>query len=134
MKKLSGKASKFDYGANTLFITKYSPKVTRKLADTTDTADYDPANDILRESYIPVRVGMELSVEGNMDLDKIPTTLFTDVLNGGAAVTATLHHDAGTLDGHGGFLITDFEADHPDDDTVTWKATFKLTGAFTPNA
>jgi hypothetical protein len=130
--KRAGKASSFTLNSVKIPMRKYTPKTTRKLVDTTDSEDYDTATDMLYASQVPVMVSQELTVEGNLDLNTTPSSLWALLYSGAAAVPAVLGIDAGHLCGSGNYDISDFTTNVPIDDKVDWTATFKLNGKFTP--
>lgn len=132
--KLTGKASYFIYGGTTFCITKYSTKVTRALADTTDSCDYSSSIDLVNMSQIPVSVTQELTVEGNFHLSQTTQGLLTSIYSGANAIPVTLGLNAGVLLGTGNFDISDFSCDVPVVDTCKFTATFKSNGAFTPGS
>lgn len=132
--KLSGKASYFQFKGTRLTITKYSAKVSRDLVDTTDSDDYDAASDMVYPSQLAVKVGTEVSVEGNFKKSQTPAKLVAELYAGNAAGAAVLGLDAGALLGHGNFDLKDFECEVPITETVTWKGTLVSNGVFTPNA
>jgi hypothetical protein len=132
--RFSGKASKLSWGGVDFPIKKYTPKTTRKLADTTDTGDYDVSSDMLWETQVPVSIAQELSIEGYFRKSITPTLFVTQLYSGVAAVAVILTLDAGTLFGHGNYDISDFSCDIPSDDVVSFSCTAKLNGIFTPNA
>lgn len=132
--KLTGKASSFLFNGTSIPISKYSPKSTRKLADTTDSANYDAGTDLIHNSQLPASIQMELSVEGKFSKSKTNAALITQLYSGATAVPTILNLDAGTIYGHGNFDMGDFSADVPVEDTVSWTATFRSNGVFTPGS
>lgn len=129
--KLTGKASSFVYNANTIPITKYAPKGNRKLADTTDSTNYDAASGLVWNSQLACSANLELDVEGFYYTTNTDSQVVAELFSGNAAVAAVLNLDAGDIFGHGNFDISNFEASVPIEDTVSWKATFKSNGVFT---
>ena len=132
--KLTGKASSITLSGTTLYITKVSPKVTRELADTTDSTSYDAASDMIQPSQLPVKVSMELSVEGWFYIGQADTALLNLAYSGATAVPVVLKSNASSIYGHGNFDLSDFESSHPIDNTVTYSATLKQNGVFTPGS
>jgi hypothetical protein len=129
--KLTGKASSLTYGGTTLPITKHTPSVTRTLADTTDSTDYDPTTNMLWESQIPVKLAQTLKVEGKYNTSTIPSTIIADLYSGNAAAAIVWTLKSGVVAGHGNYDISDFETSAPVNDTVTYSCTAKLNGVFT---
>lgn len=130
--KLTGKASYWIFNGQQFFITKYSPKVTRTLADTTDSADYNASIDMVQSSQIPVMLTQELAVEGNFHLSQTIQGLLTTVYSGINAVPVVLGLNAGALFGSGAFDVSDFSADVPIIDTCKYTASMKSNGPFIP--
>ena len=115
----------------TIYITKATPKVTRECADTTDNSNYDATSDMLQPAQIPVKVGMELSIEGWFYVGQTDTSFMNYCYSGTGAVPVVLKGTTSYVVGHGGFDLTDFEAGIPVDDTCTYSATLKQNGVFT---
>lgn len=132
--KTAGRASSFTLLGTVLPIKKYTPKTTRKLIDTTDSANYDAATDMLYASQVPTMISQELTVEGIFDLNSTPTVVMNLLFSGAAAAAVVLGLKSGVLYGSGVYDISDFSTDVPVDDVVSWSATFKLNGKFTPGA
>jgi hypothetical protein len=132
--RIVGKAGSITISGTNLAFNKWSPKVTRNMGDTTDSADYDPTSDLIHKSQRAASVQTELTVEGKWDLNTTTAGIIAMLYNGAGAVPVVLKLDATTVYGHGNFDITDFSSDHPVEDTVTWSATLKSNGIFTPGA
>lgn len=132
--KLAGKASYLSLNGTRIPIKRYVPKTTRKLADTTDSDNYDATADLLFKSQVPVMASMDLTVDGNFDLNTTPQTIIALLFSGTKAVPVVLGLDAGTLYGHGNFDIADFTTTVPVDDTVTYGCSLHLNGTFYPGA
>jgi hypothetical protein len=132
--RLTGKASYFLFNGNQVPITKVTPKVTRKLADTTDSGDYVSTADMLFPTQLPVSVGTEFAIEGRYRKSSTPAGLVATLYTDATSVTALFGMDAGTIWGHGSFDISDFQTDSPVDDTVTFTCSMKSNGQFFPNS
>ena len=130
--KITGKASFFIIAGNRIFLTKYSPNVDKTLADTTDGADYDPASRLIHPTQQAVKVGQTLDVEGVYDVNKVPPAIIALLYSNVDAVPVQLGLTEGILFGSGLFDIENFSADVPIEDKVSWKASFKSNGIFTP--
>jgi hypothetical protein len=130
----TGKQSYFIYNGFNIFITKYSLKVDRKLADITDNGDYDVATDLMYPTQLPVNAVAEISAEGRFRQSVTPIAIMAPLYSGATAIPATLGLDAGSLSGHGLFDISNFNLDVPVDDTVTFSCSLKSNGKFTPNS
>lgn len=132
--RTTGKASYFVFNGVNIPITKYTPKTTRNLPDSTDSGDYNSNTDLICHTRIPVSVDMELSVEGRYRFSVTPSGIMSVLFTGINALPVQLGIDAGHLFGHGLFDLGDFSCDVPIEDIVTFSCTLKLNGIFTPNA
>ena len=132
--KLTGKASYINIQGTLLFITKISPKVTRGLADTTDSADYDSGMDMINMSQLPVTLTQDLAVEGNYHLSQTTQLLLNMCYSGITAVPVVIGLNAGATMGAGLFDLSDFASEVPIVDTCKFSATLKSNGKFTPGA
>lgn len=133
--RLTGKASYFQFNSFTIPITKFTPKVTRKLADITDSSDYNSTNDMIYPTQIPVSTMVEGSIEGRFHKSVIPTAILAVLWTSITLIPIVFGLDlAPTVYGHGYFDISDFTTDVPVDDVVTYTANVKSNGIFTPNS
>lgn len=132
--RLTGKASYLLFDGVMIAITSYKPKTERKLADTTDSGDYNTQADLVFPTQIPVSAAVELSVEGRYRKSSTPSALIATLYQGGGPYPVVLGLDAGTLAGHGNFDVSDFEASVPVQDTVTFTCTMKSNGQYIPNS
>src|ERR1051326_3422363 len=101
--KLTGKAGSFTLNTHVLSFTVMNSKVNRELADTTDSANYDSTTDLVWPAQIPVSEAIELSVEGNFDLNSTDAQLIALLMAGGAAVPVIINLSASVVLGHGNF-------------------------------
>lgn len=131
--RLTGKQSYIIINGTYIPITKYTPKINRKLADITDNGDYDSNTDLIYPAQLPVSATTELSVEGRFRLSLTPIAIMGILYTGISAVPVKLGLDAGHMFGSGNFDISDFQADVPVDDTVTFTCTLQSNGKFSPN-
>lgn len=129
--RLTGKASYVSIAGTKFGTKKITPKTTRKLADSTDSTDYDSGTDLLWPTQLAVMAPVELSVEGNYNLTTTPAQLIANLYSGVAAVAVVIALNATTIYGHGNFDISDFQTDAPVDDIVTFSCTMKSNGVFT---
>lgn len=130
VQKVAGKAGSFKYAGVILSMKKWTAKVTRDLADTTDSDDYDAGTDMLYKSQVPVALQVEANIEGFFDLNSTDATIVTSLYSAATKVAVVLGINASVTFGHGPFDLSDFEVDAPIDDVVTWKATAKSNGLF----
>jgi hypothetical protein len=134
VQKVAGKAGSLTYNSQTLNFSKWTAKVNRELADSTDSNDYDAVTDMLWKSQIPISNQIEVDVEGNFDLNSTDTTLLTPLFSGTAAVPVILKITPTHTFGHGNFDLGNFEVEVPVDGLVKWKGTMRSSSIFTPLA
>jgi len=134
--RLSGKAAYWTWGGTTIPITKITPKVTRKLGDTTDSGDYDATGDMLPTTQIPVGYTVEATIEGRFRYSTTPSVLLQFLFQSATQITCVFGLDINnsTIWGSGLFDVSDFQTDIPVDDIVTYTATIRSYGVFTPNS
>jgi hypothetical protein len=89
---------------------------------------------MLYPEQLPVAIGMEISVEGNYDLNSTPSVIVGLLFSGADAVPVTLGLDAGNLFGHGNFDLSEFEIGNQIDDKMGFTCTLMLNGKFTPGS
>jgi predicted secreted protein len=134
--KLTGKQVNLTFDGVDVKVTKCTPKTTRELADTTDSGDYNSASGLIHRTQLAHTVSTELSIEGMFRLTSTSTltALLAKCYNGNAAAAGTLKLDGATNYLSGNWDISDFEADLPIDNAVTFKATLKSNGVMTVGA
>jgi hypothetical protein len=130
----SGKASYLTINSVQIPITKTTPKVDRKCADTTDSGDYQSTQDMLFPTQVPVSVGTEIAVEGRFRKSSTPAAIIAQLYTSATNIPCVLGIDSGTIWGHGNVDITDYQQDNPVDDVITFTCTLKSNGVWTPNA
>ena len=132
--RLSGKVASWIINSIKIPITKMTPKITRALGDTTDSADYDSVGDMIAKTQIPISYYVEASVEGRFRKAYIPSSLLAILFTSATNLPVTFALDTGTIWGHGNFDISDFQTDVPVEEIVTYSCTIKSNGVFTPNS
>jgi hypothetical protein len=132
--RLTGKASYFLFQGTAIPITKATPKVTRKLADSTDNGDYDTTTDMIYPTQIPVTVKTELAIEGRYRKSSTPAAIMSLLYSDATQIPIVLGLDSGSIWGHGVADISDFQTDIPVDDTVTFTCNVMAYGKFIPNS
>jgi hypothetical protein len=134
--RLTGKASYFLLGsaATQIPITKATPKVTRKLADTTDSGDYQSTPDMIFPTQIPVSAPLEMAIEGRYRFSSTPSAIVALLATSATNIPVVLGLNSGAIWGHGNFDISDFQSDIPFDDTVTYTCNIRSNGQWVPNA
>ena len=122
-------------GGSKIYITKWTATLDVKLADTTDSADYDATTALVWNTQIPASSKITVEVEGNYDLNGSQTPFVTKVMSGSAVpVVAELGFNATTPWGYAAFDVDDFKPENPIEDTVTFSASLVSNGKFTLGA
>lgn len=133
--RLTGKASYFTFNGVNIPFTKLTPKVTRKLADSTDSSDYNGTQDMIATTQIPAAYTVEGTMEGRFRLSVIPSTILAGLFTSVTQLPIVIGLNASpTVWGHGLCDISNFQTDIPVDDIVTWTCDVKSWGVFTPNS
>ncbi len=133
--RLSGKAGYLTYNGVIIPFTKMTPKVTRKLGDTTDSADYYEDQDMLATTQIPVAYTMNATLEGRFRRASTPSVFIANAFNSLTQIPITIGLDyiTGEAWGHGLCDLSNFQTDEPVDDIITWSADIQSWGKFLPN-
>lgn len=132
--RLTGKASYFLFNNFVIPITKISPKLVRKLADTTDSGDYVQQADMIGPTQIPVSVKTECAVEGRYRFSSTPSAIVAALYTSVTQIPIIVGLNQGTVWGHGLADISDFTTDIPVEDTVTFTCSVVSYGLWTPNS
>jgi hypothetical protein len=130
--RLTGKASYINFGGALLGITKATPKVNRKLADTTDSGDYLSTPDMLFPTQIPVSAPLELAIEGRYRFSSTPAVVSL-LATSATQIPIVIGLSSQAIWGHGNFDISDFDTGIPVDDVVTFTCNAKSNGLWTAN-
>jgi hypothetical protein len=129
---LTGKAGYIKVGGSTgtkVNITKWSASVDIKMADTTDSADYDASTALIWNTQLPASAKIGVDIEGNYDLNGAQASLISATLNGSSpTVIAELGLTASAVFGYGTFNISNLKIDLPIEDTVTFTCTLVSNG------
>jgi hypothetical protein len=129
--KFTGKAAVFQVAGTAIGFTKIGVKTDRKLADSTDSANYDSGSDLIWPEQLPIQSPITFTVELRYNLTTTPANVINTLYTGSAAVAVVVKLNATTTYGHGNFDIESFDANVPYDDVVTGTAQFKSNGLFT---
>lgn len=129
--KRTGKASYFTYRGVRIPITRINVRVTRVLADCTDSSDYDANADMIGPTQLPVSAQFEGTIEGVFRASITPSTLFGDLFRGVYGVPCVFGTDANSLIGNGFMDIGDYAQDMPINDTIRYSCTVRSNGLFT---
>ena len=133
--RIAGKSGYFIYQGKVIPFTKYTPKVTRKLGDTTDSADYSQFQDMIGTTQIPCTYTIEGSVEGRFRRSSTPAFLISNSLDSLSQIFFVfgLNFLTGESLYSGRCDLSDFQTDVPVDDIVTFTANIRSWGIIAPN-
>jgi len=129
--KSTGKASYFTYRGIRIPIFRINIRVTRTLADCTDSSDYDANADMIGPTQLPVSAQFEGTIEGVFRFSTTPQTLFGDLFRGVYGVPCTFGTNQNSLIGTGFMDIADYTQDMPINDTIRYSCTVRSNGLFT---
>ncbi len=134
--RISGKAGFLTYNGVIIPFTRLTPKVARKLGDTTDSADYDQDSDMIGTTQIPVTYTFSATLEGRFRRATTPTSFIANAFNSLTQIPIEIGLDfvTGLTWGSGLCDLSNFQTDEPVDDIVNWSADIVSWGIFTPNA
>lgn len=132
--KAPGMRSYVVYGGVTLPVTRTNLRVTRNLADCTDSSDYDGDADIIGKTQLPISAVCEGTIEGRYRRSTTPSAVVAGLFTGVIGVPMQFGLDSGTVVGHGYFDISEFSQDMPVEDVVNWTCTVRSNGLFVPNS
>lgn len=132
--KTTGKQMYFTVGGTNVKLTKATPKVDPKFADTTDGGDYDAATDLIYPTQIQVSAPVEISVEGFYYKSQTPSAVVAKLFTGGGPYALTFGPATGQAHFSGNYDLSGFQIDSELMDTVKWSATLKSNGKITPNS
>jgi len=128
--KSTGKASFFTYRGTRIPIFRINIRVTRVLADCTDSSDYDMNADMIGPTQLPVSAQFEGTIEGVFRFSYTPQTLFGDLFQGVYGVPCTFGTNQNSLIGTGFMDISDYQQDMPINDTIRYSCTVRSNGLF----
>lgn len=132
---VSGKTGYLKWSGTKINITSWSGSVDIKMADTTDSADYDSTSDLVWNTQVAASGKGSFDIEGNYDLSGSQGPLIAKLLSGSAsAVTGELGFTASTPFGWAKFDVSNFKPKSPVEDTVTFTATIVTNGKFSLGA
>ena len=131
-RSFTGRHGHITVDATELPITKWSAKLTRELADATDSNNYNPDDGQTWKSQQPGVIGIEGTIEGNFDLDSTADLIIAKFKVDAAfpcvlGLTRTTNLCTGNFD----FNDTDISLEVPGSSMVTWTTTFKSSGVLT---
>lgn len=128
--KATGTQSYLIINQNLIPITKYTSSADRKMADTTDTSNYDPQSGLIWPSQLDVSATIDVAVEFKYSRSRTPSGVMTPCFTNSGPFPVTLGLDAGTIIGSGMANMTNLKIDVPYDDTVTGTCNLKANGVW----
>ncbi len=134
--RVAGKNAYLLYNSIRIPIVKITPKVTRKLGDTTDSGDYSSDQDMIGTTQIPCTYTMEASIEGRFRRSSTPSGFLANAFNSLTQIPIVIgiNFESGLIWGSGVCDLSDFQTDIPVDDIVNFTANIRSWGIFTPNS
>ncbi len=134
--RISGKAGFFTYNDVVIPFTKFTPKVTRTLGNTTDSADYSQSQDMIGTTQIPITYTVDGTIEGRYRKSSTPSVFIANAFNSLTQIPIAFGLDFTTNRTlmSGAADLSDFQVDEPVDEIVTWSCSVKSWGIWTPNA
>jgi hypothetical protein len=132
--RIAGLQSFFNFGGAIIPITKMTPEVDRKLADSTDSSDYNSTANILGPTQIPVSAMMKASIEGRFHKSVVPSAVMSMLFTGATQIPCQIGLDLSpTMWGHGLIDLSNFRTDIPVDDVVNFTAQIQSYGLWQAN-
>lgn len=132
--RLVGKQQYLTLGGTTIQTKKITPTVERKLADNTDTSNYDGTDDVIYSSQLPVSVKVSFDVEGWYYKSATPSTVVTKMFGGGGPWTVTFGPGTGYPHFGGKYDLSNFKIESQFDDVVNVSFKLESNGKITPNS
>lgn len=128
----TGRQGTATVGNNVIPITKWTAKITRAYADSTDSSTYDSTTGQVWESQAPGTVVAEGTLEGNFDL----ATTSQDVIqlfkaDGPYTVLFALTRSVNFMTGSFNFMDCEVTITIPGATMCTWSCNFKSTSIIT---
>lgn len=125
----TGRQGQATVGGNVVPITKWTAKITRQYADSTDSATYDATSGQVWETQAPGTVVAEGTLEGNFDL----ATTSADIIqlfksDGPFAVIFALTRTVNFMSGNFNFMDCEVNVSIPGATMCTWSCNFKSNG------
>jgi hypothetical protein len=131
--KVTGKAGYILYNGTQLPIRRWNARVTRNMADCTDSSDYDSNADMVGRTQIPTSAILEASIEGCYRRSSTAGVIIANLFTGITAVPCVLGIDQNTPFGSGTVDITDYNQDSPLEDVVSFTCNIRSNGLFIPS-
>lgn len=113
-------------------LTKLTPEVAPKFADSSDTGDISPSNGLLGPSRLQVSAPVKIEAEGRYRVSSTPSAIIAKMFTGGGPYPVTCGPKTGNSQFSGNYDITNYKQDIPYDDVVTFSCTLESNGPVTP--
>jgi hypothetical protein len=129
----SGRSGSITVNSVNIPITKWTAKLSKELADSTDSSNYDVASGQTYKAQVPGVISIEATVEGNFD--SAASTGVINKLKSDPMLPVVLKLDATTTFCSGSFDLSDAEVsvEVPGATMVSFTATVKSNGVFILN-
>jgi hypothetical protein len=131
--RFAGNLSYWTFNGGNINITGMKPKITRKLADSTDNGDVNSSQGMIANTQIPVSYYIEAAIEGRFRLSQVPSGLLAMAVTNLTQIPIVIGLGLTTVWGHGLCDLSDFSSDIPVEDIVNYSANIKSWGSWTPN-
>jgi hypothetical protein len=106
---MTGKAGSMTWNSTALTMTEANHKVSKTMADSTDSSNYQSATNQLYKSQIPGDLQLTLAVKGWYDSAQTPTTVIA-AMQSDAMVVVTTNANASIQIASGNFDVSDWES------------------------
>jgi len=132
--RLTGKQQYITLSGTSIQTKKITPNVDRKLADSTDTSNYDVTDDVIYPSQLPVSVKVTFDVEGWYYKSATPSSIVTKLFSGGGPYVVTFGPGTGYPHFGGKYDLSNFKVESQFDDVVNVSFKLESNGKITPNS
>jgi hypothetical protein len=126
--KVHGKAATITFtppvggSATTIQFRKWSGEVERRMADTTDSFNYDSTSDMVWNSQIPAGNSVKVTIEGVVDFGIFQTIIVPAICTSQVPAAVVLGITSAIIFGHGNFDLSNLkvELSTNEDDPITF--------------
>lgn len=130
--RIAGAGGSVSLDGVVISFTKWSGTIEKKLADSTDSGDFDTGAGLLFGTQEEVRGDIKVEVEGRFRKSTTPNDVIGKMYSNTPGGFATiLKHDAATTFGHGQANLSNVVLSQPVDDVVTFTASLTSYGKWT---
>jgi hypothetical protein len=119
-------------GGTAIKLTKLTPEVAPKFADTSDTGNLNAATGLLGPSRIQVSAPVKIEAEGRYRVSITPSAIIARMFTGGGPYAVTCGPKSGSSQFSGDYDLMNYKQDTPFDDVVTFSCTLESNGTITP--